>query len=393
MTTYYGILTRIGEAKQANALALRIPLEITELAVGDGGGNDAPVPTPDREQLALLGEWRKAPLNRLYPDTNNANYLIAEQVLPESVGGRWIRTMGLYDKDGDLIAVCNCPPTYKPLLEEGSGRTQVVRMVIMVASTAAFMLKIDPAVVLATRDYVDESIKNQARATETAFGLVTFATKAETVEATERAKAVTPAGLVGLMPCRGIAVYNTPGTFSFARPSGCDHALVYVTGAGAGGGGSASERAGGGGAGGTAFMRVTFTDETTVAVTVGRGGSGGPLGFSGGNGGTSSFGAFCSATGGVGGGVIKGAPAGGAGGTATGGDLLLAGGAGSDGVPDAFGTGLGIGGGHGGSSFWGGGGRGANGPGMGAICPGAGGGGGGAGTGGRGADGLVMVMW
>ncbi|OZI23020.1 hypothetical protein CAL26_05925 [Bordetella genomosp. 9] len=155
MATFYGILTKVGEAKQANAMALGQQLQIAELSVGDGGG-DTPVPDPNQTQL--IGEWRRAPINQLYVDPNNANYLIAEQVLPENVGGKWIREWGLWDQDGDLVAVANCPPTYKPQLEEGSGRTQVIRMVIMVASTNAFVLKIDPAVVLATRKYVDDSL-------------------------------------------------------------------------------------------------------------------------------------------------------------------------------------------------------------------------------------------
>ncbi|MGG7231225.1 phage tail protein, partial [Escherichia coli] len=45
---------------------------------------------------------------------------------------------------------------YKPQLAEGSGRTQTVRMVLITSSTDNITLKIDPAVVLATRKYVDD---------------------------------------------------------------------------------------------------------------------------------------------------------------------------------------------------------------------------------------------
>ncbi len=66
--------------------------------------------------------------------------------------------MGLFDESGALIAVGNCPESYKPQLAEGSGRTQTVRMVLITSSTDNITLKIDPAVVLATRKYVDDKV-------------------------------------------------------------------------------------------------------------------------------------------------------------------------------------------------------------------------------------------
>ncbi|WP_462123766.1 phage tail protein, partial [Escherichia coli] len=48
--------------------------------------------------------------------------------------------------------------TYKPQLQEGSGRTQTIRMILVVTNTEAITLKIDPSVVLATRKYVDDEV-------------------------------------------------------------------------------------------------------------------------------------------------------------------------------------------------------------------------------------------
>ena len=152
-TKYYAVLTNVGAAKLANATALGAQVEITQMAVGDGNGV---LPTPNPAQTALVHELRRAPLNSLSIDPNNANQIIAEQVIPEDVGGWWIREIGLFDKDGDMIAVANCAETYKPQLQEGSGRVQVVRMVLITSSTDNITLKIDPAVVLATRKYVDD---------------------------------------------------------------------------------------------------------------------------------------------------------------------------------------------------------------------------------------------
>ncbi|EAV1718931.1 phage tail protein [Salmonella enterica subsp. enterica serovar Oslo] len=154
-TKYYAVLTNVGAAKLANATALGAQVEITQMAVGDGNGV---LPTPNPAQTALVHELRRKPLNSLSIDPNNANQIIAEQVIPEDEGGWWIREIGLFDKDGDMIAVANCAETYKPQLQEGSGRVQVVRMILIVSSTAAVTLKIDPSVVLATRQYVDDQI-------------------------------------------------------------------------------------------------------------------------------------------------------------------------------------------------------------------------------------------
>lgn len=152
---FFAILTNQGAALLANATALGTKLHITQMAVGDGNGA---LPTPDATQTKLVNQKRIAPLNMLSVDANNTSQIIAEQVIPENEGGFWIREIGLYDDNGVLIAVANCPETYKPQLQEGSGRTQTIRMVLIVSSTAAVTLKIDPSVVLATRKYVDDKV-------------------------------------------------------------------------------------------------------------------------------------------------------------------------------------------------------------------------------------------
>ncbi|EGK3904528.1 phage tail protein [Escherichia coli] len=154
-TKFYTLLTDIGAAKLASAAALGVPLKITHMAVGDGGGT---LPTPDAKQTALVNEKRRAALNMLYIDPQNSSQIIAEQVIPENEGGWWIREVGLFDESGALIAVGNCPESYKPQLAEGSGRTQTVRMVLITSSTDNITLKIDPAVVLATRKYVNDEV-------------------------------------------------------------------------------------------------------------------------------------------------------------------------------------------------------------------------------------------
>lgn len=152
---FFAILTNVGMAKQANADALGIPWRITEMGVGDANNSD---PIPNAAQTKLINEWRRRPLNQLKIDPVNPAVIIAEQVIPADEGGRWIREIALYDADGDMVAVANCAPSFKPVLSQGSGRTQIVRMNFIVTNSGNVTLKIDPAIVLATRAYVDSVV-------------------------------------------------------------------------------------------------------------------------------------------------------------------------------------------------------------------------------------------
>ncbi|NNS46369.1 phage tail protein [Escherichia coli] len=154
-TKYFATLTNQGAALLANATALGTKLNISQMAVGDGNGT---LPVPDPAQTKLINQKRIAAINSLSVDANDAGQIIAEQIIPENEGGFFIREIGLFNDDGTLIAVANCPETYKPLLAEGSGRTQTIRMILVVSSTSAITLKIDPSVVLATRKYVDDKV-------------------------------------------------------------------------------------------------------------------------------------------------------------------------------------------------------------------------------------------
>ncbi|RRV04434.1 hypothetical protein EGJ27_21605 [Pseudomonas sp. v388] len=189
---FFAVLTDIGVAKQAKADALGIPWKITQMAVGDANGTD---PLPDVTQLTLIHEQRRAPLNQLKVDPNNRAMIIAEQVIPAEVGGWWIREIGLLDEDDDLVAIANCAPSFKPLLAQGSGRTQVVRINLVVTNTSNVVLKIDPSVVLATRRYVDEKIVEEmlsSAATEQLPGTAKIASLKQVEEGADDTAIVTP---------------------------------------------------------------------------------------------------------------------------------------------------------------------------------------------------------
>ncbi|WP_350649076.1 phage tail protein [Pseudomonas sp. HY13-MNA-CIBAN-0226] len=157
-TIFGGLLTTAGVAKKTNCDALGVPWQPKFMLIGDAAGGD---PVPDPAQTKLINQVYRAQLNQLYVSPTDDKVLIAELVLPPDVGGWWIRELALEDSDGVFSAVANAAPSYKPLLSQGSGRNQVVRMHIIINSTANIELKIDPSVVLATRAYVDLKVMEE----------------------------------------------------------------------------------------------------------------------------------------------------------------------------------------------------------------------------------------
>ncbi|HCA9924546.1 TPA: phage tail protein, partial [Klebsiella variicola subsp. variicola] len=125
----------------------------------DGGGTPY---QPYAEQTGLVNELYRAPLNRLVIADSGANVIRAEMVMFPQVGGFWLREAALYDDDGVCLAVASLPPSYKPLLAEGSGRQQAVNLWIAVNNTADVRLVTDPAVVIASLGEVNRA-KNEAK--------------------------------------------------------------------------------------------------------------------------------------------------------------------------------------------------------------------------------------
>ncbi|MEW5546756.1 phage tail-collar fiber domain-containing protein [Pseudomonas soli] len=158
-TQFGGFLTNVGIAQQANTAVLGLPWNITHMLIGDAGGepSQTPDPTPKPTQTALVRQVYRAQLNALYQSPADPGVLVAELVLPPETGGWWIRELALEDAKGNFIAVAKPAPSYKPLLAQGSGRTQTIRMHVVFGNLANVTLKVDPSIVLATRDYVDKA--------------------------------------------------------------------------------------------------------------------------------------------------------------------------------------------------------------------------------------------
>lgn len=145
---YYSVLTDYGTQVIAGAIASKQPLQITQMAVGDGEGR---TPTPDSRKTGLVREMHRADISAISVDPRNDKQIIFELTIPENVGGFWIREMGIFDNQNRLVAYANCPDSFKPELTSGSGKVQVVRMILLVSSSDAITLKVDDSVIFVTR--------------------------------------------------------------------------------------------------------------------------------------------------------------------------------------------------------------------------------------------------
>ena len=157
MSNYKTLITNIGLSKLADATATGNNLTLTKLAVGDGGGDAV---MPDADMSSLVNEVWRGPINSISTDQANPSHLNIECIIPTSVGGWWMREVGIFDAEGDLIIIANYPDTHKTLLEDGAPAEFRMMVIAEFTNADAVTLQIDPAIVMASKEYVDKSIAN-----------------------------------------------------------------------------------------------------------------------------------------------------------------------------------------------------------------------------------------
>lgn len=145
---YFTVLTDYGTQAFAKAIATNQPIQFSSFAVGDGNGQ-AVTPTADR--TALVKETHRGNVSAVSLDPRNNKQIIIELTIPEDVGGFYIREMGVFDSTNKLVAYANAPESFKPTLESGSGKVQVLRMILKVSNSQAVTLSIDNSVIFVTR--------------------------------------------------------------------------------------------------------------------------------------------------------------------------------------------------------------------------------------------------
>ncbi|HFJ2033037.1 TPA: phage tail protein [Salmonella enterica subsp. enterica serovar Saintpaul] len=196
---FYTLLTDRGMAKIASALADKKQIHLQKMAVGDGGGQYY---EPTASQTNLRHEVWRGEMNTLTVAPNNPNWLIAELVLPEDVSGWYVREVGVFDDEGELIAIGKFPESYKPLLPGGCGKQVCIRLIMEVSNTTAVTLTVDPSIVLATRDYVDARLDEHEHSTNHPDATLTqkgFTQLSNATDSDDETKAATPKAVKAAM--------------------------------------------------------------------------------------------------------------------------------------------------------------------------------------------------
>ncbi|HBF4444346.1 TPA: phage tail protein [Clostridioides difficile] len=154
---FYTILTNIGKAKIANAGMLGKSVVLEKIQAGDGGGNYY---NPTEDQTALKNKVWEGNINAFDNDENNPNWIIATACIPGSIGGFTVREMGLIDNEGDMIAVCKSPETYKPKVDNGAMKDLYLKFIIEVSNVEKVTLVVDPTAIFLTKKDEEKILSN-----------------------------------------------------------------------------------------------------------------------------------------------------------------------------------------------------------------------------------------
>lgn len=145
---YGTLVTNVGTYLITNATMNGEKVRISQFAVGDGGGDYY---QPTELMTELKNEvWRgavgSAKINEVSP-----NMIDVVTVVPSNVGGFTIREMAVFDEENNMIAICNTAAAEKVVISSGEVSEMKLTMHITVSNTAAIEFLIDPTVIVATK--------------------------------------------------------------------------------------------------------------------------------------------------------------------------------------------------------------------------------------------------
>lgn len=150
---FYSILTNIGKAKVANSIGLGTKINFAKMKVGDGGGSYY---EPTESQTDLKNVVWEGNINHVTVDEKNPNWIHIEVMIPSTVGGFTIREYGAFDDENNLIGICKCAETYKPVIADGSTKELLLNLILCVVNTDTVELKVDPTIIFAKKGEVEQ---------------------------------------------------------------------------------------------------------------------------------------------------------------------------------------------------------------------------------------------
>nr|BDD43904.1 hypothetical protein 2 [bacterium] len=157
MSEFYSVITNIGIQKVNEALANGSTIDLASIAVGDSNGNYY---EPDIEQTSLVNELWRGEIAEIGVDSQ----LYAKALIPYDVGGFYIREIGVFDSENNLLIIGKQPETYKPVEGEGSIKELWVKVILEAINPDVIELKIDPSIQMASVQYVQNLFNNHNHA-------------------------------------------------------------------------------------------------------------------------------------------------------------------------------------------------------------------------------------
>lgn len=154
MSQYYSLVTQAGSAAEANAKGLGQLVNLSEFAVGDSNGVEY---DPTGAETVLKNEIYRGAISNITVDSDNPNQFIVDCVIPQSQGGFTIREAAIFTNTGVMYGIAKHPPSFKTTVDSGTASELRVKFIFATSSASSINLLIDPSVVNATRQFVEDS--------------------------------------------------------------------------------------------------------------------------------------------------------------------------------------------------------------------------------------------
>ena len=145
---YLTLVTKRGKEKIMQATKEGKKVSLTKLKIGDAGGHSYSI---YESQTALKNVVYETVLTNYSIDSKNKNTLVIEARIPSEAGPFYIREIGLFDEDDEMIVISSYEETYKPVATDGSTMELFVRIALILSNIDNIEIKIDSSIVMASK--------------------------------------------------------------------------------------------------------------------------------------------------------------------------------------------------------------------------------------------------